>query len=584
MNPISETSAERPQPRPKTVSSEATGRSASDSSLRRLEGALSAVALIIAACLAWRTRFRVNSDAMNYLDLGDAIYRGEWPTAINGLWSPLYPALLGLARRLLRPSGYWESTMAHGLNLALYGLALIGFRSFFRRLRLAMRREAGDANAVTWPERSWTILGYTVFLGCSLVLIRISVLSPDLLVAALVYFAASILLTIAAGNRRAWTFAALGVVLGLGYLAKTPMFWGSVLFLAAAFFVVRDWRKAAPRVALAAGLFLVIAGLYFVPLSMIKGRPTIGDTARLNYGFHIHKVPYVHWQGDTAGNGSPRHPTRRLMTSPDVYEFASPVGGTYPPWYDPSYWYEGLRFAWKPADVRRLTTSLLDLYFMFTDTFQVSLLVGLLVVTVRVWDRDAVRRVLLRRWYVVLPAVGVLLMYSLVHVEPRYLSAFAALLWLGLYSGMALGEAEGDRRWLAAVALAVIGGMLFEMTGPLVVATESEQQAAVDGHLHWRVARELQKMGIRPEDPIASAGSGNTAYWARLAGLKVVAETRWRDDLWTAPEPARAAALRALASTGARGIVSRELPPASAASGWQPLGDTGFAYLRLGRP
>ena len=26
-----------------------------------------------------------------------------------------------------------------------------------------------------------------------------------------------------------------------------------------------------------------------------------------------------------------------------MYEYASPVGGTYPPWYDPSYWHAGVR-------------------------------------------------------------------------------------------------------------------------------------------------------------------------------------------------------------------------------------------------
>ena len=25
-----------------------------------------------------------------------------------------------------------------------------------------------------------------------------------------------------------------------------------------------------------------------------------------------------------------------------MYEFGTPIAGTYPVWYDPSYWYEGL--------------------------------------------------------------------------------------------------------------------------------------------------------------------------------------------------------------------------------------------------
>ena len=36
------------------------------------------------------------------------------------------------------------------------------------------------------------------------------------------------------------------------------------------------------------------------------------------------------------------HPTRKVFDRPAIYEFGSdPVGGTYPIWYDPSYWHEG---------------------------------------------------------------------------------------------------------------------------------------------------------------------------------------------------------------------------------------------------
>src|SRR5207244_11393935 len=54
------------------------------------------------------------------------------------------------------------------------------------------------------------------------------------------------------------------------------------------------------------------------------------------------------WQGGTPGYGKPRHPTRLIYPTPPVYEFAGPIGGTYPMWTDPSYWYTGVRarFNW----------------------------------------------------------------------------------------------------------------------------------------------------------------------------------------------------------------------------------------------
>lgn len=68
---------------------------------------------------------------------------------------------------------------------------------------------------------------------------------------------------------------------------------------------------------------------------------TFGDSALPNYAWYT-GVPYRHWQGEPPGNGTPRHPTRKIFSEPAVYEFAASVGGTYPPWYDPSYWYEGV--------------------------------------------------------------------------------------------------------------------------------------------------------------------------------------------------------------------------------------------------
>ena len=35
------------------------------------------------------------------------------------------------------------------------------------------------------------------------------------------------------------------------------------------------------------------------------------------------------------------HPSRKILDTPPIYEFATPVKGTLPIWYDPSYWTEG---------------------------------------------------------------------------------------------------------------------------------------------------------------------------------------------------------------------------------------------------
>ena len=41
-------------------------------------------------------------------------------------------------------------------------------------------------------------------------------------------------------------------------------------------------------------------------------------------------------------NSRALHPTRKILSWPEVYEFATPVSGTYPVFYDPTYWWAGV--------------------------------------------------------------------------------------------------------------------------------------------------------------------------------------------------------------------------------------------------
>jgi len=174
-------------------------------------------------------------------------------------------------------------------------------------------------------------------------------------------------------------------------------------------------------------------------------------------------------------------------------------------------------------------------------------------------------------------------MYSLVHVEPRYIAPFIALLWLGLYSAVSVPDIHilSARRLLASVGLAVVLGMTVEMAGLLVLRMPSEEKSAEHGHVQWKVSQELKRLGIRPGDRLASLGSGYTAYWARLAGSKIVAETRRAADFWAADEKTRSEILEIFAKTGARGVVAREVPPVAASAGWHALGNSGFSFYRL---
>ena len=61
-------------------------------------------AIVIGFLQIWASRYSVNPDGLSYIELGWAAVWHGLPGLVNGYWSPLYPALLGLVFGTLRPS------------------------------------------------------------------------------------------------------------------------------------------------------------------------------------------------------------------------------------------------------------------------------------------------------------------------------------------------------------------------------------------------------------------------------------------------------------------------------------------------
>src|SRR5271157_1365809 len=85
----------------------------------------------------------MQSDGISYLDMGDALVRGDWKIGINAYWSPLYPWLQGVALRLLKPSAYSQFTVVHFVNFLIYLFALWCF-DFLLRAAVADRSGLND--------------------------------------------------------------------------------------------------------------------------------------------------------------------------------------------------------------------------------------------------------------------------------------------------------------------------------------------------------------------------------------------------------------------------------------------------------
>src|SRR5215213_1471863 len=158
----------------------------------------------------------MNEDGISYLDLGDAYLAGHW-RPINSVWSPLYPLILGTALRLARPSLQWEFTVVHLVNFGIYLLALICFEFFWRETRRALETAVrSDPGKIILPEWAWWAFGHTLFIWSAVVLIRLRTVTPDMVVAAIVYLAAGLLVRIGAARSRPTTHPAFGGLLCLG--------------------------------------------------------------------------------------------------------------------------------------------------------------------------------------------------------------------------------------------------------------------------------------------------------------------------------------------------------------------------------
>ncbi len=569
------------------------------------------IAVILALLQTWSTRHDIFSDGISYLDIASAYGRGDWPTAVNAYWSPLYSWVLAGALAIVRPSGYWEAATLHLVNLGAFLFSLLTFEllvsEFSRRRRTADRLDQAT-DAADWPESAWVVAAYSVFIWSSLRLIGIGYCSPDMIVLGLLYLTSALLLRIREGRGSPVTFVVLGITLGVGYLAKAAMLPLAGVFLCAAFLSERHQPGARGRTILAALALLSVCAPFIVALSLAKGRLTVGDAAKLNYAWEVGAAARsTHWQGEPGDLGTPRHPTRKIHEVPDAYEFGEPIAGTYPPWFDPSYWYDGV--------APRLSVGRQVSVFASFALYSCALLLtapGVLLAGLLALQREgrAVARARMSRdWPILLPCVAGLCMYSLVYVDRRYVAGFLAVLALTIFDSVRLPRKRAPiGYWCVAVSATLT---LAALTGRATwfdlrtAATDLYHRSEAHPNLQWALVEHFRTQGVAPETKVAYVGLAINAHWVRLIGARIVAEVPFkydrnsnlshslRDDLteieqfWRSGPDVRAKVVRAFRDSGAEVIVADHVPqwasPESA--GWRRVGSTStYVYASPTRP
>jgi hypothetical protein len=479
----------------------------------------------------WYYRFDYMADAMSYLDISDAIRAGHWSLALSPYWSIGYPFLVAIARGLFPdgPQGEWMAV--HAANLVVFVTTYLSF-VYLLKVAQAHLARAGCEEATGASSIFVLTIGTAFFLLFQLLIGAAARVNPDLLVSGVFFLGTALALRLSI-DPRPRTAVLFGLVLGVGYVVKA-------IFLPLAAFLVlvvllsglahgRAERSVAiSQLALALTAMAILVVPYVAAISFSAGSFTLGETGNLNYAWNVNHVPSdIHWQGGPGDAGQPLHPTQMVLESPHVFVFSEPFHVTYPPWFNPFYWYQGVRHPFhlenEIAAVKANLAFLMRLFLRGARGMPALFLLALGFLFLRQW-RSWWRR-MLSLWPVVVPSLVAIGGYVLVVVETRYVTGFFVVLFtapfVALFAPTPLLSRRGCQAVVALVALICAMLVCANEMGTWGRAIRHESYLSDD---EWRTGLYLSGLGIHPGDKVAAVNCGMICTWARVSGAHVVAE------------------------------------------------------------
>jgi hypothetical protein len=313
----------------------------------------------------------------------------------------------------------------------------------------------------------------------------------------------------------------------------------------------------------------------------------------LNYAWEVcGAARWTHWQGEPGDIGTPAHPTRRVFSSPAVYEFNSTLPVSYAPWYEPSWWYAGARpHLIASVEVRNFARYSAWLLVLFLATPGMGL-----ALAIAAWKRKR-QRVRLSSPVVVtlvVPALAFMFLYALVYVDRRYVAGQLDILGLAVCAAaMPLFDTPRLRRAIAGTAVATalaftglfLGGSIGIGLHDLLTWNTSD---FTRHHEHDR-ALELRTLGLKPGDRVGYIGFSFGAYWALLDGVRIVSDVPVKfprrgglanlevddyseiDEFWRAPAATQQRVLDLMKKAGASAVVADIVPSWARTDGWHHL-------------
>jgi len=601
---------------PQTARADAPDASPVQSLLRRLFPFYCALVAVVTYGYALCDQYQLDGDAVAYMDIGDLLRAHRWAGIVNGYWHPMYPALLSLGHFLFHSTLANELHAYYLVNFGIFLLQMVAVVAFTDAI--VELREQGTGNR----ERGYLLDRYTLrYLGIALLVIAsqrelsMAKVRPDGLLQAFLLFALAALLMHLTTARVRYA-ALMGLALGCAYLTKSFAFVLAFLCIATLMVFRWLWLKHSPARVLGAAIvaavcFGVTAGPYVAALSQQKGRLDFGDSGSLNYAWYVGGTEKKHLQPyQTAEFGSAevhlKHPERELLHSPLIFSYAALPYGTYPDWFDTTYWNDQIKPHFRIRDdiPRVARNGVLVMRYLFNHPEALLLLALLLALGARLtlgWRPGA------NAFWLPPVLLGVLIwgIYAIVNTEERYVTVAYLCILLALFATLRVADdsdAEPRSLNLRSIGSAAILLLALLAAGEsLRMVFEDRRQlsaAGVPGGWYspnqQHAADALRSMGLQLGDGVACVGSVaclSDQYWARLAGVRILTEIY--DPIDPAYEfleglPNRDEAIAVVRAQGAKVLVADfGGAPATgdlALQGWQQLGDSTLYELPLNVP
>jgi hypothetical protein len=517
--------------------------------LRRLWPVYCSLAILVNFGYALYDSYQIDGDAVSYMDIGDLMRAHNWSGIVNGYWNPLYPAFLALGHAVFHPTRYTELHAYYMVNFGIFILEMLAVVAFTDALvKLRDLRESVSSASGSLP---FFLDRYTLrYLGIAILVIsaqrEISAgkVRPDALLQAFLLFALAALFRHLATVRVRYA-AWMGIALGLAYLTKSFAFLFTLLCVLALVTFRLFWQRHAPgRIAVSALLvlicFSVVAGPYIAALSKQKHRFDFGDSGNLNYVWFVAGTEKLHLQQyETNLFGAADvhliHPERQLLKDPPVFSYKELPYGTYPDWFDTSFFNERIKAHRNPRlqiiVIGQCIMRILRYMCNHPEAWALLILFAFLGARFRFkWTISA------NAFWIPPLVLGIAIIgiYAIVNVEDRYLTAAFFTILMTLFAALRITPAVpiSSARFAASAAVTLLA-LLAVGESARIVGQLRRDLVSIQYATGWydrdifRSAQALNDLGVGPGDTIACIGTRACMYdpyWARLAGVRVLTE------------------------------------------------------------